>query len=170
MRVERDVKASPYPSEGATLALWTDERTYESGWPQRARHAASMLRGERWVCDLGCGMQSLRTIVPPGTIYLPADLKKWTADTALCELNKEEYPTKYLLMCDLCFILGVIEYICRPERLFEELAKRVESVILSYNIFSSGSDDRLKYWANSLSIDDLRGKAYAFASGEINML
>jgi hypothetical protein len=150
------------PAEGETLKQrWADEKTYSRSWDLRAKVATGLLGREKWICDLGSGMQALRSLLPKTAIYLPADLKQWTPDTLPCELNQGLYPIRYLRMCDVCFVLGVIEYIWRPDLLFAVLGKHVEVVIFSYNVTDLFPAGRSTLGVNAFSESDLSSMAAA---------
>jgi hypothetical protein len=143
------------PERKTLYDRWADEKTYSTGWDLRAKAAAGLLRQERWICDLGCGMQSLRSLIPESAIYLPADLNQWTPDTLVCELNQGMYPVRYLRMCDVCFVLGVIEYLWRPDLLFAILGEQVEVAIFSYNVTDLFPANRSELWVNAFSEAEL---------------
>jgi hypothetical protein len=56
---------------------------------------------------------------------------------------------------DVCFVLGVIEYIWWPDQIFVELAKWTESVVFSYNVVDLLALNRSEFWVNTLSVSDL---------------
>jgi hypothetical protein len=77
-------------------------------------------------------MQFLRAFLPRTAVYLPADLKQWTADTELCDLDAGRMPTRSLELCDVCVVLGVIGHLRDPEALIQNLSQRVEKVLISF--------------------------------------
>ena len=138
---------------GATdLTRWLDETQYEAGWQARAGRALELAKGSRWVCDIGCGPQFLRRLLPPSSVYLPADLRRWTPDTAEIELNAGRLPVTYLELSDVCFLLGVLEYLLDLEKFLRALSARVELVVFSYNPAELVPDDRAAMgWLNALT-------------------
>jgi hypothetical protein len=114
------------------LRVWSDPTQYHFRWARRARVAARMCRGEQWVCDLGCGMQFLKSFLPRTAVYLPADLKQWTEDTELCDLDAGRLPTRSLDLCGICVLLGVIGHLRDPEALIQGLSQRVEKVLIAF--------------------------------------
>jgi hypothetical protein len=77
-------------------------------------------------------MQFLRAFLPRSTVYLPADLKQWTHDTELCDLDAGRMPDRSLDLCEICAVLGVIGHLRDPEALLQNLSQRVEKVLISF--------------------------------------
>jgi len=139
------------------LTRWVDETQYETGWQPRAGRAVELASGSRWFCDVGCGPQRLRALLPPGSIYLPADLRRWTPDTAEIELNAGRLPVEYLDLSDACFLLGVLEYLLDLEGFLRALSAHVDRVVFSYNPAELVPDDRPAMgWLNALTTAQLR--------------
>ena len=119
-------------TEHTDKVFWADKRNYRDAWSERARLALSLCVGEDlWLCDLGCGQQQLRPLLPAGYRYLPMDLVAWTADTLVCDINAGFLPTAYLDACDVCLLLGVIEYVHDPAQLFRRLGETVPALVFS---------------------------------------
>ena len=93
------------------IQRWLEEKQYSSAWKERAIAAVRSEPGARWFCDLGCGQQFVGTILPVDSIYLLCDLRKWSGDTAVFDANKKVLPKTSLHLCDVCFILGLLEYV-----------------------------------------------------------
>ena len=137
-------------------ARWTDPDSYLPFWDSRAVAVAPMLRDLRWVCDIGCGRQALRTQLRPGTRYLPADIRGWTADTETCELNQGRLPRRALLRCDVAVMLGVLEYIVDPGLLLIRLRGYAEHLLLTYCAPELWTVDRAGFgWVNALGEGEL---------------
>ena len=141
---------------GTDLTRWLDETQYEAAWQARAGRAVELARGARWFCDVGCGPQRLRGMLPSGSIYLPADLRRWTPDTAEIELNAGRLPVRYLDLSDACFLLGVLEYLLDVEGFLRALSAHVDLVVFSYNPAELVPDDRPAMgWLNALTTAQL---------------
>jgi len=82
------------------------------------------------VCDLGCGPQALRGLLPRGVRYLPVDLVDWTPDTVVCDLNVG-LPDGFA-DADWVFALGVVEYLDDPAALLALVARHPARLIVSY--------------------------------------
>lgn len=116
-----------------TFQAWSNPARHDVKWMRRARVAARMCRAEHWVCDLGCGMQTLKSFLPRSVVYLPADLKQWTSDTEICDLDAGKMPTRSLELCDICVMLGVIGHLRNPESSIQNLSRQVERILISFN-------------------------------------
>ncbi len=68
---------------------WTQSESFDKNWAWRSSFAAAMCADSKVVCDVGCGMQTLRSLLHDGITYLPADLIKRTEDTLVCDLNRK---------------------------------------------------------------------------------
>jgi GT2 family glycosyltransferase len=136
---------------------WGDLASYDPAWDSRAEAAVQLRGNKRWICDLGCGgRQILRKLLPSEVVYLPSDLFRWTEDTLTCDINSRHLPTSYLKICDLCYILGVLEYVHDTTWLFQQLSRYVEGVGFSYNPVDFVPDGRGgSGWVSSLSMKDL---------------
>jgi hypothetical protein len=137
---------------------WRDAASYEPDWAGRGVEAARLLRGAGWVCDIGCGMQTLRQALPADVIYLPCDLRQWTPRVEPCDLNAGVLPVRSLARCDVVCLLGVLEYIYHPARLLAALARYAEGIVVSYNVPELADHDRAGFgWVNALSGEALTG-------------
>lgn len=131
---------------------WEDVASYEQFWSDRSVAAARLCGSGQWVCDIGCGMRSLGALLPPGCTYLPADLRCWEPAVERCDLNAGLLPERHLARCDVVTLLGVIEYIYDVPRLLATLARRAETVVVSYNSAELAEVDRAGYgWVNALT-------------------
>jgi len=137
---------------------WTDANSYNPQWSTRSDLALELLGQAQWICDLGCGPQDLRKMLPADSIYLPMDLKQWTDDTIVCDINNKILPSEYLELCDVCFVMGVLEYIYDPTWFLNELASRAEGIIISYNVAELCRVKREDNgWVNNLTTEQFRG-------------
>jgi hypothetical protein len=138
------------------LVRWMDETQYDAGWQSRAGRAVELAKDSRWFCDIGCGPQFLRGLLPAGSVYLPADLRRWTPDTAEIELNAGRLPVTYLELSDTCFLLGVLEYLLNVQGFLRALSPRVDRVVFSYNPIELVPDDRAAMgWLNAMTTPEL---------------
>jgi hypothetical protein len=69
------------------ILRWSEPASLQTSWDKRTPFAAALCRQSKAICDIGCGNQRLRALLPPAIRYLPADLTRRTPDTALCDLN-----------------------------------------------------------------------------------
>ena len=135
---------------------WSKSESFDQNWSRRSPFAVALCADSHCVCDLGCGMQSLRPLLPHHIKYLPADLAKRTEDTALCDLNRKELPLEYLEQADTVTLLGVIEYVFDVPWLLEALRQFVGTLIISYNpVDMSATGRRESGWVNDFRLDEL---------------
>ncbi len=135
-------------------ARWFDPDSYNTMWNGRAEAAAALQNGARWVCDIGCGMQALKAFLKDA-IYLPADLNRWTDDTETCDLNAGIYPERALKRAELCYLLGVVEYLYHPEKAIGHIALKADRLVVTYNPVDLIDPDRTQNpaWQNAYSTD-----------------
>jgi hypothetical protein len=137
-------------------ARWSKSESFLQNWNKRSPFAAALCADSRCVCDIGCGMQTLRALLPRRIRYLPADVAKRTDDTAICDLNQKQLPLEYLEAADTVTLLGVIEYIFDVPWVFESLSRFVETLVVSYNPADMiDIDRREKGWVNDFRLDEL---------------
>ncbi len=113
---------------------WTQAKNYNPQWSSRSHVALDLLKDAKWVCDLGCGPQELRKLLPADTVYLPMDLKQWSDDTVVCDINNKLLPKEYLELSDLCFVMGVLEYVYDGPWFLNALASHAQGIVISYNV------------------------------------
>jgi hypothetical protein len=136
---------------------WTDAKHYNPQWATRSHLALELLGDARWICDIGCGPQDLKALLPEGSIYLPMDLKQWTEDTITCDINGKKLPRDYIELSDCCFVMGVLEYIFDWDWFLKALAGSAESVIISYNVAELCRVAREDNgWVNNLSSEQFK--------------
>jgi hypothetical protein len=82
--------------------------------------------------------------------YFPADIVQWTRDTELCDLNKERYPERSLLLCDTSVLLGVVEYLHDPALIFGALSRRTIYCLATYSTIEA-YPARWDRWLNAFS-------------------
>jgi hypothetical protein len=138
---------------------WLDRTLYRKSWDKRARAVAPFC-GNGWVCDIGCGMQGLDRFLPAQARYLPSDLKQWTREVEICDLNMGVLPQRYLALCDVVTLLGVVERIHDLDWLFSELAKRAERLIVTYHC-SDKAPKRFPDWVNAYTLSEFSTKLVA---------
>lgn len=138
------------------LDRWHEVKNFDEGWSHRSAFAAALCSEASGVCDIGCGRQALRHLLPEGVKYLPEDLRQWSDDTEPCDLNAGVFPTKSLAAADTCTLLGVIEYLFDPEEVIKQIASQVGCIVFSYNAKDLAEQDRAgNGWVNALSTGDL---------------
>lgn len=135
---------------------WFDESQYLDAWSKRSEEAVKLIGRARWICDIGCGKQGLRSLLPIGSVYLPCDLKRWTPDTCFCDLNAGILPVSYLRLCDICLVLGVVEYLYDAGSFLHSVKRYAPTAIISYNPTDTCSAHRPAMgWVNAFSSSEL---------------
>jgi hypothetical protein len=135
---------------------WLESASFKSNWNKRAPFAAALCADSRCVCDIGCGTQALRSLLPSAVRYLPADITQRTEDTILCDLNQRVLPEKYLLEADTVTMLGVLEYLFDVPWVLRSLRPFINTIVTSYNpsdMIQSGRRER--GWVNDFTLDEL---------------
>lgn len=131
---------------------WGVAENFDAEWDGRAELASGFLSGnEKWFCDLGCGPRpGIRRFLPQGAVYIGADMARWSDETRHCDLNRLELPEDAVLASDVCFMLGVLEYVFDVEAALQSLSKICETLVLSY-CSTDLSDERWHLWVNAYS-------------------
>jgi hypothetical protein len=137
---------------------WSCADHYHAKWNARAAFVAALIEDGASVCDIGCGMQALRRLLPSSCKYLPCDLKQWTADTEVCDLNANLYPLESLSKCTICVLLGVMEYLWDPGQVIAQLRHLTPTLLFSYNP-ADRVPNRHPMWINSYSTDEVLNMA-----------
>jgi hypothetical protein len=144
------------PKDKIDPTRWSRDESFPNAWRYRSAFAAAMCADSRSVCDIGCGMQGLRSYLPKGIEYLPVDLVKRTEDTEICDLNQKQLPATYLTRADTVTLLGVIEYLEDVPWLFRSLSQAVQKLIVSYSPTDFANSDRRSYgWINDYCVGEV---------------
>lgn len=116
--------------ENAPALLVSSKWAYiNTTWDYRAELAAEWLREKQSVADIGCGLMTLKALLPSTTKYIPVDIASRSPDTIIVDLNKELLPS---LGVQSAAVLGVIEYIVDPSSLLSQL-RQFRTICISYN-------------------------------------
>jgi hypothetical protein len=126
-------------------------------WPERAAMAVELLHGLKLgtrpvLADLGCGRQTVRSLLPPGWVYVPVDRLSRSADTIVCDLDRE-LPD---LHCDVIFCLGVLEYLKEPLQLLRHVYSRSRYFVFSYKGVAAHERNQRQGWVNNFSFMSLK--------------
>jgi hypothetical protein len=137
------------------LTRWSKAESFRENWDTRAPFAAALCADSKVVCDIGCGKQTLRKLLPLHIVYRPADLVQRTDDTAVCDFNKNQLPESYLIEADTVTLLGVLEYVYDVPWVLNSVREYIETLIVSYNpsdmIFHNR---RERGWVNDYKLDE----------------
>ena len=155
------------PDPARTLALlesrtsdrerWGRRGSYDSEWRGRSELAASLLPGPVRLLDLGAGEMHLETLLPEGSVYIPADLEPLDARCLRVDLNEESVPRGSYHVVSL---LGVAEYLFDLPRVLREIRSVSESLLMSYCCVTDRTAEvlaarRKTGWANAYANEEL---------------
>jgi hypothetical protein len=142
-------------ASGATdRERWADPARLEEAWQARAVLAADLVPAGSRVLDLGCGAMTLERSLPFGCAYQPCDLVARDERTIVTDLNAAGPPEAAVAACDLVVMLGVWEYLFRPDEIFAALARSGRPIVCSYcpTELTAHLDRRALGWVNDLSL------------------
>jgi hypothetical protein len=137
------------------LSRWSKAESFKANWDTRAPFAAALCCDSKAVCDIGCGVQTLRRLLPSHIAYFPADLVQRSDDTAICDFNKKQLPEDYLIKADTVTLLGVLEYVYDVPWVLNSLREFIDTLIVSYNPSDMiRGDRRERGWVNDYRLDE----------------
>lgn len=158
MGLRKNLVRALYPRAkllASNRAHWAQATSYQPSWANRAAVAATLIGDDLVVCDIGCGaVQDLGRALQSKCTYLPCDMHAWSDEVEYCDLNLGVYPERALARADVVTLLGVVEYIVDPPRMFVELGRRGKPVVFTYNPIDFGRS-RQRLWVNKLSVFDV---------------
>lgn len=143
------------------LTRWSDPTQLEPAWEARAVAAAGLISAGMRVLDIGCGAMKLERHLPFGCHYLPSDMVSRDNRTVVVDLNVKEIPEEVLANCDTIVMLGVWEYLYRPDEVFAAFARAGRPIVCSYCDTDSTTelDRRALGWVNDYSQKEFLGIA-----------
>lgn len=136
-------------------------------WPARAHAAAkavaalSLPPGASLV-DMGCGHQTLKSLLPSSLNYVPIDRLDRGPGVTVMDFSQELPATHHAVAT----FLGVFEYFADPGRLIRWAAKHVRYLVVSYNDCSSPARRQKQHWQSTLTFAELEA-SFQHAGGLI---
>ncbi len=93
---------------------------------------------------------ALRRHLPEGCVYRPADLYQWTSDVRAADIDANIFPEGTY---DCVALLGVIEYLTKPQLAFGFARRCASAMVISYCYpLTDDLSPRQKVgWVNALS-------------------
>jgi hypothetical protein len=151
---------------------WRDAANFAEDWHSRSIQAARFVAPGSRVLDLGCGpAMALRNYLPSGCAYTPADLVPWTPEVQWTDADEGIFPPGEF---DYVIVLGVIEYLSAPDRVFQFARERSNSMVVSYCHPTEGFDPAHRSgmgWINSFSekalLELVRGRNWRAVRSEL---
>ena len=141
MKSEIERRKSTVAVGQTDISRWSDPAQLVPAWQARSRIAAQFVAAGSRLLDVGCGAMTLETCLPPGCDYRPCDVVARDARTVVCDLNLGPLPEAALADRDLVTLLGVLEYLVRPDALLAQLAASGQRVLLSPGFCQSGAGE-----------------------------
>lgn len=140
-RVSQNKQTTDDPKENARRARvleehktdmerWKDQESLHELWGRRSELASRWVPPGARVLDLGCGAMSLEQHLPSGCEYIPVDLVARDERTIVCDFNHQPLPS--CPRATHISVLGVLEYVFKPEEFLRCLRAMGLPVILSY--------------------------------------
>lgn len=124
-----------------------------SKWSERAQALAAHIPANATVLELGAGDSELANLMP-ADLYGGSDKVPGKGQVALdLDSAANKWPEVH---ADIAVMLGVLEYVKRPDTLFKKLHQVADSVLLTYDHKDSKSPR-----ANLLSKEELKAQAEA---------
>lgn len=120
---------------------WQKNEQLLQDWDERTGILAGLIEPGSKIIEFGAGEMSLRGMLPQTCTYTPSDISARTPDFLLCDLN-EMIPFD-LSNFDTAVFSGVFEYVYDIEKVFEQMAKAIDNIILSYACVDISNADRL---------------------------
>lgn len=108
---------------------WSRVDSFLHDWGARAAIAAAFIPPGSSVIDLGCGQMQLRGHLPDGCSYHAADMRKWTDEVHEINLDAGLFPPGSY---DCAALLGVMEYLHRPDLVLHWARERCGQLVMSY--------------------------------------
>lgn len=115
---------------------WHDIERYSPSWERRAAFAAKFIEPGSSVLDLGCGQMHLRKYLSDGCTYTPSDLRAWTDEVIICDLDAGQFPDGYF---DVITLLGVLGFVKDTEGTLEKARKHAKRLVVTFmhpNLFN----------------------------------
>lgn len=138
------------------IERWANPAQLEAAWAPRALIAADFILAGSRVLDIGCGEMVLERYLPFGCSYVPCDVLRRDDRTIVTDLNAGSFPEETAAAADVVVMLGVWEYLFRPEETFAALAKSGKPVVCSYctRERTTHLDRRALGWVNDFSLEE----------------
>jgi methyltransferase family protein len=134
---------------------WRDPNSYPQDWESRAVQAARFIQPGSSVLDIGCGPHmALRRHLPADCAYYSADLYQWTAQVRHVDIDANIFPDGSF---DCVVLLGVIEYLARPQLAFRFAQGCASAMVISY-CYPLTADPRPRDgagWVNAFSPEEI---------------
>jgi len=138
------------------VTRWSDPKQLEPAWEARAVAAGDWVQAGARVLDIGCGAMALERHLPFGCTYQPCDIVARDARTIVVDLNTQDIPVAAVADADLVVMLGVWEYLYKPDEVFAAFARAGKPILCSYCdvVLTAHLDRRALGWVNDFALED----------------
>ena len=119
-------------------ARWADFEAQRDGAAARAEQVKPWIPAGASVLDLGAGVMALRSLLPAGCTYVPADLLPFDPATVVIDFNQMQFPAGSF---DVVVALDVLEFVHNPEDFLRRAAAVSPHLIVSYRPAGATSED-----------------------------
>jgi hypothetical protein len=98
---------------------------------------------------------ALRHYLPAGCSYIPADIHQWTPEVRHVDVDANTFPEG---MFDCVVLLGILEFLTKPELAFAFARNCATAMVVSYcHPATSDLESRqVNGWINAFSMEDFR--------------
>jgi len=132
------------------IKRWANYGELSSSWDSRTIQIAKHIRPNSHVLEFGAGNEVLRHFLPESCTYLPSDIVRRSANTLICDLNKDDLPD--LNYVDVVVFSGVLEYVNNVPRIILALSRQIPVILASYAVLELNASHRLRHgWVNSFT-------------------
>lgn len=102
----------------------------------RAGMAGQLVPEGSSVLDAGAGTMLLRDYIPENCTYTPLDIVARNRNTIVADLNQQQFPKKYNVVC----ALFLLEFIHEPQLFFDWSSRHAGKLIFIYHPLLPGAD------------------------------
>jgi hypothetical protein len=147
-KVNSAVKSSL--TKTADVQRWSVEQNLSADWDLRAEQVCQWIPKDSAVIDIGCGRMAVEKFACPSK-YIPVDIVARDDRTIVVDLNKESIPIERIREANFATLLGVLEYLERPEEILTTLASNGIPAICTYQLadFTNQETRSQNGWFNS---------------------
>jgi Methyltransferase domain len=117
---------------------WSDTSKLSLEWDHRAKEISEWIPEGVKLIDIGCGQMAVEKVVKNCT-YIPVDIVQRDHRTTVVDLNVEPLPSSLIKKTDFAVLLGVMEYLKRPQDLLSMLSAAGIQVVCSYQLADNSS-------------------------------
>ncbi|MDR5589712.1 hypothetical protein [Christiangramia sp. SM2212] len=136
------------------LDRWKQPEELYIEWNNRTAILASMINPGSNIIEFGAGNMDIKNSLPENCTYTPSDICKRSEDMLICDLNHQiEFN---LEPYNTAIFSGVLEYVYDVDKVFRQISKSIDHVVLSYACSDICKNDRLRSgWLSDYAKNEL---------------